>query len=189
MSTISFETYAGRLGEILQTYDWSRVRMLAEALRGAWSKGRRVFLCGNGGSAANAMHIANDLLFGISNEGAGIKVSALPSNCSIMTCLANDVGYDEVFARQIRVQGERGDVLIVFSGSGNSPNVVKALQEARQIGMQTFAVLGYSGGKCLEQADCPIHFPIYDMQLCEDLQLVVGHMTMQWLRGNNTVKG
>jgi D-sedoheptulose 7-phosphate isomerase len=189
MSPASFEVYAGRLGEILQAYDWSRVRILAEALLGAWNNGRRVFLCGNGGSAANAMHIANDLLFGISKEGMGIKVSALPSNSSIVTCLANDVGYDEIFARQIRVQGEKGDVLIVFSGSGNSLNVVKALQEARQVGMQTFAVLGFSGGKCLELADCPIHFPVDDMQLCEDLQLVVGHMMMQWLRSNKTIRG
>ena len=185
MSPIFFEAYASRLEEILRTYDWSRVKMLAEALRGAWNEGHRVFLCGNGGSAANAMHIANDLLFGISKEGMGIRVSALPSNSSIVTCLANDVGYDEIFARQLRVHGEKGDVLIVLSGSGNSPNIVKALQEARVVGMQTFAILGYSGGKCLELADCPIHFPVDDMQVCEDLQLVVGHMTMQWLRCNH----
>lgn len=80
--------------------------------------------------------------------------------------------------------GQRGDVLIVFSGSGNSPNVVKALQKARAVGMTTFAVLGYTGGKCLTLADNPIYFPVHDMQVAEDLQIMVGHMVMQWLRNN-----
>lgn len=185
MNPVDFAGYAKRLGDILKTYDWSNVAMLAKALHGAWGNGRQVFLCGNGGSAANAMHIANDLLYGISMNDAGIKVTALPSNSSVVTCLANDLGYDEIFARQIKVQGEEGDVLIVLSGSGNSPNVVKALQQAKAMGIQTFAILGYSGGKCLELADVPIHFPVNDMQICEDLQLVVGHMIMQWLCENS----
>lgn len=180
----SFSDYSVRLQGALAAFDWSCIASLAKVLRTAWAEGRRVILCGNGGSAANAMHIANDLLYGISMKGAGIKVMALPANTSVLTCLANDLGYDEIFARQIRVLGEPGDVLIALSGSGNSPNVVKALEEARRRGMQSFAILGYSGGKCLGLADVPIHFPVNDMQICEDLQLVVGHMMMQWLCAN-----
>ncbi len=81
----------------------------------------------------------------------------------------------------------KGDVLIAFSGSGNSPNIVRAIEEARTIGMTSYAVLGYSGGKCKALADVPIHFEINDMQIAEDGQVVVGHMLMQWLhaqRGN-----
>lgn len=180
----SFSDYSVRLQGALAAFDWSCIASLAKVLRTTWAEGRRVILCGNGGSAANAMHIANDLLYGISMKGVGIKVMALPANTSVLTCLANDLGYDEIFARQIRVLGEPGDVLIALSGSGNSPNVVKALEEARRRGMQSFAILGYSGGKCLGLADVPIHFPVNDMQICEDLQLVVGHMMMQWLCAN-----
>ncbi len=88
-----FANYAFRLAEILQAYDWSKVQRLAEAFRNAWRDGRQVFLCGNGGSAANAMHIANDLLYGVAPKETGIRVSALPSNTSVLTCLANDLGY------------------------------------------------------------------------------------------------
>jgi D-sedoheptulose 7-phosphate isomerase len=89
---------------------------------------------------------------------------------------------------QIAVQGGRDDVLIVLSGSGNSPNILKALGQARAMGMKTFAILGYSGGKAKAMADIPIHFAIDDMQISEDLQLVVGHMVMQWLYQNQPAK-
>lgn len=181
---VSFGDYAMRLGHVLQTYDWSKLERLARAFHQAWRNGRQVFLCGNGGSAANAMHIANDLLYGIDAVGAGMRVTALPSNTSVLTCLANDLGYDEIFSRQIKVHGVKGDVLLVLSGSGNSPNVVKAIEQAKAMGILTFAILGYSGGKCLQLADVPIHFPVNDMQISEDLQLVVGHMLMQWLCAN-----
>lgn len=182
-----FSDYAQRLQAVISQYDWSAVEMLAAAMREAWTEGRQVFLCGNGGSAANAMHIANDLLYGIDMKGAGIRVTALPSNSSVVTCLANDLGYDEIFSRQLKVHGSKGDLLVVLSGSGNSPNVVKALEQAHQLGMKSFAVLGYSGGKCLKIAQVPIHFPVDDMQICEDLQLIVGHMLMQWLCANPVV--
>jgi D-sedoheptulose 7-phosphate isomerase len=141
-----------------------------------------VFLCGNGGSAGNAIHLANDFLYGISKTfGAGLRVTALPANSSVLTCLANDLGYDAVFSAQLAVQARRGDVLIVLSGSGNSPNILKALEQAKTMGMKTYAILGYNGGKARAMADVPIHFQVNDMQLSEDLQLVVGHIIMQWL--------
>jgi len=83
------------------------------------------------------------------------------------------------------VKANKGDVLLVLSGSGNSSNVIQALEVGNQIGMQTFAILGFSGGKCKEVAQHSIHFPIDDMQISEDLQLMVGHMCMQWLSRNS----
>lgn len=179
-----FSGYAQRLQAVLAENDWSKVGTLAGAMREAWKSGSQVFLCGNGGSAANAMHIANDLLYGIAMKGVGIRVTALPSNSSVLTCLANDLGYDEIFSHQLKVHGSAGDILIVLSGSGNSLNVINALQQAHELDMTSFAVLGYSGGKCLQLADFPMHFPVNDMQICEDLQLIVGHMLMQWLGAN-----
>ncbi len=128
-----------------------------------------MFLCGNGGSAANAIHLANDLLYGILKQpGSGLRVHALPANTSVISCLANDEGYEYIFALQLAVQARQGDILIAPSGSGDSANIVRALEEARRLGMRSYAII-------------TIHFPVDDMQIAEDLQLVVGHMVMKWL--------
>jgi D-sedoheptulose 7-phosphate isomerase len=158
---------------------------LGEALRQAWRDGRTIYLCGNGGSAGNANHLANDFLYGAGvTNGIGLKVESLSANPAVLTCLANDIGYENVYAEQLRVKGEPGDVLIVLSGSGNSPNVVKALEMGATKGMTTFAILGFTGGKCKALAQHPIHFPVDDMQISEDLQMVIGHLCMQWLCAN-----
>ena len=182
--------YARRLALALSAHNWADVARLAEDLRDCRDNGRQVFLCGNGGSAGNAIHLANDFLYGISKTvGVGLRVSALPANSSVITCLANDVGYDAIFSAQLAVQARHGDVLIALSGSGNSPNIVKALEQAKSMGVKTYAILGYGGGKAKAMADVPIHFPVDDMQLSEDLQLVVGHMIMQWLYQNRPNQG
>jgi D-sedoheptulose 7-phosphate isomerase len=178
--------YQKSLETALHSHDWRNVELLARTLQHCWKEGRGVFLCGNGGSAANAIHLANDLLYGVDKvAGRGLRVHALPANAAVMTCLANDVGYDAVFSQQLEVHARAGDVLIVFSGSGNSPNIVKALEKARELSMNSFAVLGFTGGKALTLADHPIYFPVHDMQVAEDLQMMVGHMCMQWLRNNH----
>lgn len=177
--------YCELLQKTIQSHDWSDVELLAKALQTCWREQRQVFLCGNGGSAANAIHLANDLLYGVDKvNGRGLRVNALPSNAAVMTCLANDLSYADVFAQQLEVHSQPGDVLIAFSGSGNSPNIVKALEKANSLGVVTFAVLGFTGGKSLSLAHHPIYFPVHDMQVAEDLQMMVGHMCMQWLRAN-----
>ena len=153
----------------------------------AWEENSKVFICGNGGSAANAMHIANDLFYGVGSYGSsrkikGINVEALSTNGAIITCLANDVGYEHIFSNQIDVKGDADDVLIVLSGSGNSPNVLQAIQKAKSKRIETFAIVAFDGGKCKEQADHVIHVKINDMQIAEDSQLIIGHICMQWLR-------
>jgi len=170
------------LAQTLRGQDWQGVTVLANDLAAAWDEGRRVFVCGNGGSAANAIHWANDFLYPIAKSGGkGIKMTALPANASVLTCLANDIGYDNIFSTQLATEGEPGDLLIVLSGSGNSPNIIKALEQARLSKIRSFALLGYSGGQCKDLADVVLHFPIEDMQVVEDLQLVVGHMLLQAL--------
>jgi D-sedoheptulose 7-phosphate isomerase len=179
-----FRRYLDKLTALTTGMNTDNIQHLAQALQCARQEKKQVFLCGNGGSAANAMHIANDLIYGISKDTNGICAHALSANQAVMTCLANDVSYDEIFSLQLGVHGKPGDILIALSGSGNSMNIVKALEKAKEIGMKTFAILGYSGGKCLNTADIAIHFRVDDMQISEDLQLVVGHMIMQWLRNN-----
>lgn len=181
-NTANFVDYSRRLQAVLAAEDWEGTAELADAMFEVWLKRKRVYLCGNGGSAGNAIHLANDFLYGVAKDlGPGFRIMALPANGAVMTCLANDISYDEVFAAQLEVQGEEGDILIVLSGSGNSPNVVRALEVGNRLGLRTFAILGYSGGRCKELAQTALHFAVDDMQIAEDLQLIVGHMLMQTL--------
>ena len=185
MDIESFNNYANRLGTVLRDTDWKIISKLAQSLLLCWENGQQVFICGNGGSAANAIHLANDFIYGVAKEkGKGLKAIALSANSAILTCLANDLGYDAVFSEQLAVQGYEGDVLIVLSGSGNSPNVIAAIKQAKVMGVKSFAILGYTGGECKQLVDVPIHFPVEDMQIAEDIQLVVGHMLMQYLYVN-----
>jgi D-sedoheptulose 7-phosphate isomerase len=159
-----------------------RVPEFANILKKAWVSGSAVYICGNGGSAGNAIHLANDFIYGINRiTGLGLRIEALPANAAVLTCLANDTGYENIYSQQLLVKGCADDVLIVLSGSGNSPNIIKALEVSKQIGMNSVAILGFNGGKCLDLADCPIHIEIDDMQVSEDMQLIIGHMCMQYL--------
>lgn len=174
--------YPARLAAVLGSSDWTPVAKLADDMIAAWDAGRQIFICGNGGSAGNAMHLANDFIYGTAKgKGRGLRVNALPSNSAVVSCLANDCGYDRIFAEQLLVLADEGDLLIVMSGSGNSPNILAALDAAKEIGVKSYAILGYSGGKAKAAADVALHFPVDDMQISEDLQLVVGHMLMQRL--------
>jgi len=177
-----FSDYSERLSAVLRAFDWAPVEGLAHDLLDCWRTGRQVFLAGNGGSGGNANHLANDFLYPLSKtHGSGLRVHSLCANPAALTCLANDEGYEEVFSMQLAVLAREDDVLIVLSGSGNSPNILRALEEAKKIGMTSYAMLGFSGGKAKDLADVPIHFEIDDMQIAEDAQMIVGHMLLQWL--------
>jgi len=177
-----YNEYIEKLNMSLKSDVQEQIQLLADALLEAWKNKKTVFICGNGGSAGNAIHLANDFNYGIDKKnGIGLKIDALTANQSVITCIANDEGYENIFSQQLKVKANKGDTLIVLSGSGNSANVVKALLTGNELGLKTFAILGFSGGKCKELAQVPIHFPIDDMQVAEDLQVIVGHMCMQWL--------
>ncbi len=176
------QNYVGKLSHALGLDAMQQISVLADALLEAWRAGQSIYICGNGGSAGNAIHLANDFIYGagLKNEG-GLRAEALSANAAVLTCLGNDLGYDSIYSEQIRIKGNPGDVLIVLSGSGNSANVVKAIETANQLGMKTFAILGFTGGRCKELVQYPIHFEVDDMQVAEDMQLIVGHICMQWL--------
>jgi D-sedoheptulose 7-phosphate isomerase len=180
-----FTSYASRLSQVLASADWSGVSHLANDMRDAWITGRQVFFCGNGGSAGNSVHLANDYIYGVAKRtGGGIRAVALSANTAVMTCLANDMGYDHIYSEQLAVLANEGDVLVTLSGSGNSPNILRVLEQAKAMKVKSYAIVGYDGGKAKALADMALHFPVDDMQIAEDLQLVVGHMVMQWLYEN-----
>jgi D-sedoheptulose 7-phosphate isomerase len=177
-----FAGYKARLAAALHDLDMTQVEILARELEDCWETGRQVFFIGNGGSAGNATHLVNDLIYPISRRaGSGIRAHSLSANPSVLTCLANDEGYESIFAMQLAVMARPGDVLVALSASGNSGNILQALHKAREIGMRSFAILGATGGEALDLADVPIHVPVRDVQVAEDVQMAIGHMVMQWL--------
>jgi D-sedoheptulose 7-phosphate isomerase len=174
--------YFSRLKLALDNVPLAPVQVLAEQLILAWKENKKVFIFGNGGSAGNAIHLANDFLYGVSREvGHALRVTALPANSAVITCLANDEGFETVFSRQLAVLADPGDIAIAFSGSGNSPNILEALEYCSRKKIKTFAILGYTGGRAKLLADYAIHVQVDDMQISEDVQLILGHMLMQWL--------
>ena len=176
------KNYNDKLISVLQNLPQDQIYKLAQELNSAWKQNRSIFLCGNGGSAGNAIHIANDFIYGAGvNYGKGLNIEALTSNSSVITCLANDIGYENIFSEQLKAKGKENDVLIALSGSGNSKNILNAIKIAHELKIKTFAILGYSGGECKKIVQNPIHIQIDDMQISEDLQLIVGHMCMKWL--------
>ena len=142
-------------------------------------EGRQLFLCGNGGSAATASHLANDLGKGASYgkpSSQRFRVIALTDNVPWMTALANDVGYESIFAEQLRNLGQAGDLLIAISGSGNSPNVLKAVEVARERGMKTIGWCGFGGGQLAGLVDLPVVVDSHHMGRVEDVHAILMHL-------------
>jgi len=172
--------------KMLNSIDFSSVsasiELLANDLQNLYKNRHTLYLCGNGGSAGNANHLANDFSYGAkSNSNSGLNVESLSSNSSVITCLANDLGFENIYSHLVKIKTLPGDILIVLSGSGNSPNIINCLKEAKKLNIKTYAILGFDGGVAKSLADVPIHFNVNDMQISEDLQLIVGHIIMQKL--------
>jgi len=175
-------SYTNNLIEVLKNLPTEKIINLAQSLLYAWENSKYIYICGNGGSAGNAIHIANDFIYGAGiKNGKGMRIEAISSNPAVITCLANDIGYENIFSEQLIAKGAPEDVLIALSGSGNSLNIIKAIEAGNKIGMKTFAIIGFSGGRCKEIVQHPIHIEIDDMQISEDLQLIIAHICMQWL--------
>lgn len=182
----SAQNYNKLINSTWEKIDWDKVNNLSSDLFHAWKSGTQVFICGNGGSASNANHLANDFLYGISPlDGKGMKVHSLTANTAVNTCLANDTGYENIFSGQLSALANANDLLIAFSGSGNSQNIIEAIKMAKSLGIKTHAVLGFDGGKCRELVDNPIHIPVDNMQIAEDFQMMIGHIIMMELKKRN----
>ena len=180
--------YFNKLENQMRHISLEDVELFAKALLNAWENKKQVFIFGNGGSAGNAIHLANDFLYGV-GKGVlpGLKIHALPSNSAVLTCLANDEGYESIFTEQLKALSNPGDLAISFSGSGNSENIIQALQWSNDNNIETYAILGFDGGKAKKIAKHVIHTEINDMQISEDFQMIVGHLLMQWLCKNRVV--
>ncbi len=149
---------------------------IVTVLQRARREGKRVFLMGNGGSAATASHLVNDLLKGTTQPGQPrFKVIGLADNVATLTAYANDTSYEMIFAEPLAALAEPGDVVIALSGSGNSPNVLRAMDTAQALGLTRIGLTGFAGGKLKAKCDVCVVVPSDSMQIIEDVHLAILH--------------
>lgn len=153
-----------------------QIAQAANLIIGAYQQGHKLLLCGNGGSAADAQHIAAELVGRFKKERRGLPAIALTTDTSIMTAVANDYWYDLLFARQVEAIGDKGDVLLVISTSGNSVNLVRAAETAKFKGLNTIGFLGSGGGKLKDLVDLPLIVPSEDSGRIQEVHIFIGHI-------------
>jgi D-sedoheptulose 7-phosphate isomerase len=175
--------YLEYVQSILQRLDTTEIGRFIKTLLEARERGATVFVIGNGGSAATASHLANDLSIGTNEYERPFRVMSLTDNVAVMTAIANDFGYEEMFVRQLRVFGRPGDVLIGISASGNSPNVLHAFTYASSVGIKTVAITAFDGGRMKAMADEGIHAPteLKEYGPAEDVHMVLDHLVGAYL--------
>lgn len=168
--------------KVIQSLDLDAVNSVMNVLEEARLSGRHIFICGNGGSAATASHYCCDFNKGISEmQKQKYNFECLSDNVPTMMAVANDFSYDEIFRLPLKNKMNAKDIFIGISGSGNSKNVVNAMEYAKSIGGTTIAVVGYSGGKLQKIADYCIHVKVNHMQMAEDVHMILDHMMMSVL--------
>ena len=154
---------------------------IAAEFRRAWQEDKRIFLLGNGGSASTSSHMATDFGKGTAQPGVKrFKVISVTDNMSMVTAYANDIGYEDVFVEQLKNLLEPGDVVVGITGSGNSPNVLKAIQWAREAGAVTVGFIGFGGGKLASMVDHQVCLSSTNYGVCEDLHLSLNHIFTQF---------
>lgn len=153
----------------------------ARLIRDTFTSGRRLFVCGNGGSAADAQHFAAELTGRFEKERRGYPAIALTTDTSALTSIGNDYGFDHIFARQIEAQAVRGDLLMVITTSGNSPNIVMAVEQARAMGMHCIGLLGRDGGACMKLMDIPLVVKATRTARIQEAHILILHLLCESL--------
>lgn len=179
------EDYFACLTEVLQSVPHGQIDEISNILLNTYEEGRKIFIFGNGGSAALASHFACDLgkgTIGRGNHRKRFRVIALTDSIPLMTAWANDSSYDDVFAEPLRNLIEPGDVALAISASGNSPNVLKALQTAHEAGAYRLGLTGFQGGKMRRLCDFCLAVPCDNMQMIEDIHLSITHALFTTIR-------
>lgn len=190
----TIENYLSLVKDTIDKLDRSQIEKTAEAFMRVYDTGKTIYIFGNGGSAASATHACGDFVKGASyGLEKRFKVMSLVDNLPALMAIANDISYDDIFIEQLKNFLQPGDLVIGISGSGNSMNVVKAMEYAKQKGVQTIAFCGYKGGKIKEIADISIHSVAMDMEVAEDIHMMVFNVikkeVMRRLHGGSTSMG
>ena len=177
------KAYFNYLTDIIKGIDEQEIARFVRTLLDARERSSTVFFMGNGGSAATASHFANDLSIGTNSYQKPFRVLSITDNVPVITAIGNDFGYDDIFERQLRVLGKTGDVLVGISASGNSPNLLKAYDAAKEIGIKTVALTAFDGGKMSKMADEGIHVPtgLKEYGPAEDAHMILDHLVGAYL--------
>ena len=184
----SLDNYIDEHAKVLNIINKDDLDKSINMVKSAFAEGKKVATCGNGGSASTASHFITDWNKMI-NLATGKKFRGLSfaDNIGLITAYGNDLSYDEVFSGQCKAILDEGDLLIAISGSGNSKNIIECIKTANDMGVKTLAILGYDGGDAIKYATHSFLVPSFDMQVCEDIHLIFGHMVMKTLCNSKIV--
>jgi D-sedoheptulose 7-phosphate isomerase len=188
---MTFSNYIDYLSESVNSVNENEVKAFISLLFDAYKTGKMVFVIGNGGSAANASHFAQDLAKGTRlnlEQKNRIKALSLTDNLPFVTALGNDDGYNTVFEQQLRTFANPGDILVAISGSGNSPNIIRAIEWANENGLETVGITGFNGGKLKTINKYSVHVPLDDMCTSESVHSIIFHyiiIELQMMIGND----
>lgn len=176
-------SYLNYLAEVLKGIDVEEIGRFVATLLDARERAATVFFIGNGGSSATASHFANDLSIGTNSYDKPFRVISLTDNQAIISAIGNDFGYQDIFVRQLRVLGKKGDVVVGISASGNSPNLLAAFEYAKSAEIKTVAITAFDGGKMKAVADEGIHVPTAPKEYgpAEDAHMVLDHLVGAYL--------
>jgi D-sedoheptulose 7-phosphate isomerase len=167
---------SARLKTILAETQSEAVVRLADIFIISLESGGRILFCGNGGSAADSQHLAAELLGRYKRKRRALAAAALTTDTSVLTAVGNDYGFETVFSRQVEAFGRRGDVLVAISTSGRSPNVVRAMEKARELGLTVCAFLGKEKGPMDDLADWTLHIPSDETARIQECHITLGHI-------------
>lgn len=180
----SLRQYADECTAGILKSDWGVLAAIVEEFLACKKRGNKIFTAGNGGSSSTASHMGNDFLKGCrAHNRAGFDIECLADSNAVVTCLANDFTYDDIFSVQLRTKAKKGDVLVCFSGSGNSGNLVEAAKTARETGLVTVGFLGRDGGKLKELSHFAMIAPSDSMEMIEDMHMLYEHSMVCIIRG------
>lgn len=177
---LSIENYISAHAAAFTAMDVNAIQRSIDLVVRSVKENKKIITCGNGGSASTASHYITDWnkMFNLAT-GAKLRGVSLTDNVGLITAFGNDTNYSEVFSGQLEAIMEEGDLLVAVSGSGNSPNILKAISTARKLNGNVLGVLGYDGGAAIKLCDEVFHTPSWDMQICEDIHLSFGHLVMK----------
>jgi phosphoheptose isomerase len=175
--------YINQKNVLLQNIDFRELNKVINLLKKCFKNKNIVYTCGNGGSSSLADHFTCDFIKQSNNKtNLQIKSISLTSNFSLISAIANDINYDQIFSFQIEKLCKKNDVLFLFSVSGNSPNLVEAIKKAKEIGVKTISFTGFNGGKLAKLSDLNLNFPIANYGIVEDCHTGIMHYLSQYLR-------
>lgn len=177
------KAYFDYLIEVIKKIDTNTVGQFIETILDARAREANIYFIGNGGSAATASHFANDIAIGTNSYAKPFRAVSLTDNQAVITAIANDFGYEDIFLRQLQVLGRKGDVLVAISASGNSSNLVKAMEYAQTVGIKTVAITAFDGGKMKKIADEGIHVITEAKEYgpAEDSHMILDHLVGAYL--------